>query len=304
MNDPPTAGSPGRSYGGTGVPRKKKEKKSSRSQLEAERYTGFMHSLMGEEATKDNRQRIAQNLQEATGNIQTSVPLFHPESLSTASYNSNPEQYTGESLYNYPYMQQSSSSSNISGAMQPGVGLTANCGFASYMSGYDFAKSIQMMPMQRFMESNSQDTYKYDSNAHQQLTEEAMQSQAPTYKFGKSSSSSPRDISENLSLKLECDDETQRSGRKMDGDGDGDSECHSVIGDIDQDPGKRKTRNQREQKRWENMFSSPKNVLSFPCPEVFDLNNETTQYIFSCPTCDTLIKRSKYYPESCIIKFI
>lgn len=293
MNDPPIAGSPGRSYGGTGVPRKKKEKKSSRSQLEAERYTGFMHSLMGEEATKDNRQRVAQNVPEATGNIQTSVPLFHPEPLSTASYNSNPEQYIGESLYNYPYMHQSSLGNNSPGAMQTGVGGTASCGFASYMSGYDFAKSIQMMPMQRFMESNSQDTYKYDSNAHQQLTEEAMRSEAPTYKFGKSSSSSPRDISENLSLKLECDDDAQKGGRKMDGDGDGDSECHSVIGDIDQDPGKRKTRNQREQKRWENTFFSQMNVLSFTCLKVFDVDIETTQCTLSSPTSDASIKRNK-----------
>ena len=293
MNDPPIAGSPGRSYGGTGVPRKKKEKKSSRSQLEAERYTGFMHSLMGEEATKDNRQRVAQNVPEATGNIQTSVPLFHPEPLSTASYNSNPEQYSGESLYNYPYMHQSSLGSNSPGTIQPGVGGTASCGFASYMSGYDFAKSIQMMPMQRFMESNSQDTYKYDSNAHQQLTEEAMRSETPTYRFGKSSSSSPRDISENLSLKLECDDDAQKGGRKMDGDGDGDSECHSVIGDIDQDPGKRKTRNQREQKRWENTFFSHNNALLFICPEVFDVDIETTQCISNCTTSDMTMKRNK-----------
>ena len=146
--------------------------------------------------------------------------------------------------------------------------------------------------MQRFMESNSQDTYKYDSNAHQQLTEEAMRSEAPVYNFGKSSSSSPRDISENLSLKLECDD-AQKGGRKMDGDGDCDSECHSVVGDIDQDPGKRKTRNQREQKRWENTFFSYNYVLSFTCPEVFDVDNKTTPCISSCPTSDTSTKRYK-----------
>ena len=249
MNDPPVDGSPLGSYGGSGVPRKKKEKKSSRSQSEAERYTGFMHSLMGEEATKDNRQRISQNVTEVNGNIRSFAPLLHGEPHSTTSYNSSPEQYGGEGQYNYPYMNQPPTEENSAGAIQLSSNVDANCGFTNYLSGYDFAKSIQMMPMQRFMESNCKDTYKYDSNAHQQLTEEAMRSQAPAFKIGKMSSNSTREAAENTSQKVDCDDDMQKGERKMDGDGDGDSDCHSAIGDVDQDPGKRKTRNQREQKR-------------------------------------------------------
>jgi hypothetical protein len=114
-------------------------------------------------------------------------------------------------------------------------------------TGYDYTKSFQMMPMQRFMESSVQDTYKYDSNAHHQLTEDAMRLQKPTYGVQRGNNSNNR-ITGPDSYGLD-EGQIEIDGKDGDREGDGESECHSAIGE-DEGPGKRKTRNEREQKRY------------------------------------------------------
>lgn len=236
------------SSAGTSAPRKKKEKKSSGSQNEADKYTGFMHSLMGEEATQDNRQRIAMNFSD---NIdpRRNPAFFMDQEERLGNNHFNSEHYENEGQY-YQYPNQNTAERiNIPAVQSSGIAPESG-GSANNNTGYDYTKSFQMMPMQRFMESSGQDTYKYDSNAHHQLTEDAMRMQKPTYGAQRSNSSNNRmtgpdsyGLDEGL---VEID------GKDGDRECDGESECHSAI-EEDEGPGKRKTRNEREQKRYHSV---------------------------------------------------
>lgn len=233
-----------RSSGGISAPRKKKEKKSSGGQNEADKYTGFMHSLMGEEATQDNRQRVAMNVSDIVDTRKNPAFFLDPE-VHLGNNHFNSEHYENEGQY-YPHSNQNTiERMNIPPAQSCGT-VPDSEGSANNNTGYDYTKSFQMMPMQRFMESSVQDTYRYDSNAHHQLTEDAMRLQKPTYGVQRGINSNNR-IMGTDSYGL---DEGQVEIDRKDGDRecDGESECHSAIGE-DEGPGKRKTRNEREQKR-------------------------------------------------------
>jgi hypothetical protein len=239
------AGPAPRSSGGISAPRKKKEKKSAGGQNEADKYTGFMHSLMGEEATQDNRQRVAMNVPDNVDPRRNPAYFLNPE-VHLGNNHFNSEHYENEGQY-YPYSNQNTVERMNIPAVQTSGTAPENEGSSNNNTGYDYTKSFQMMPMQRFMESSVQDTYKYDSNAHHQLTEDAMRLQKPTYGVQRGNNSSNR-ITGPDSYGLD-EGQIETDGKDGDRECDGESECHSAIGE-DEGPGKRKTRNEREQKRY------------------------------------------------------
>lgn len=273
------AGPAPRSSGGISAPRKKKDKKSSGNQIEADKYTGFMHSIMGEEATQDNRLRVALNVSDP--DPRKNLPFYSSPEARVGNSHFTSEHYESGGQY-YPYLNQNSTERvNVPAILSTGIEAISE-GSVTNNSGYDYTKSFQMMPMQRFMESSGQDTYKYDSNAHHQLTEDAMRLQRPVYGAQRGSNSNNRIAAPNTFGFDESHVEVE--GKEGDRECDGESECHSAIGE-DEGPGKRKTRNEREQKRCGNLHRSRLYELcwtvlgeALPCPlrshALYDMRQE------------------------------
>ena len=276
----------------TSMPPKKKEKNRISSHTVAEGYTGFMHSLMGEEAIKDNKQHMAQKLFEATP-IQRVVPSTYTSDNSPANYQLNMGSYTdANNHFIYPTQSHTNTILKLdsSGGINDVDVLDGN-----NSGGYDYMKTFQMIPMQRFIGSNGQDSYKYDNSANHHQTGDVANQQirAPIYPPIRDLPQSSRAPSEsnsnamsyftkyeyqnqhcnpNLNLNLlqnqnlnpdhkkafSQNQAARRSNNFAVGMGeidkcDVESETHSMTGcDLEQehDPAKRKTRNQREQKRY------------------------------------------------------
>ena len=279
----------------TNLPRKKKEKAVSSTQIDAERDTGFMHSLIGEEAIQDNRQRL-QNIDDSRN-----IAMYGGDNI-CGNYQLNESQgYSDDNLYMYQYQipdqnnhNQNNQNTQNNQNNQSNMGMTTGMNninnsnndtsqMGNNSNGYDYTKAFQMMPMQRFIGSNGQDSYKYDSTAHQQhqqLTGETMRQQPRSqsyvmnrdmnrdipnnnedFKFYSNSSNQTQGNQNNQNNMNNMNDENGDSNfSKKEGDrgerGGGDreeaeceSESQSIAGDNEGDPGKRKTRNQREQKR-------------------------------------------------------
>lgn len=227
------------------VPRKKKEKKTNFT-VDADGHTSFMHSLMGEDAREGNRQHIALDTS-AVANPYGFPMNYYEVEANTSSHHPSNGQYNNDTQYNYAYANQEISDQNNMGIPPAGIAGDNNTGFQGNNNGYDYTKSFQMMPMQRFM---GLDNYKYDSSAHQQLTDDTMRLQRP---FKICRDSAPTDctpLDSNLMsyYPQAFGGEPARNGEDV-GDGDCGSDTHSAVGDGDHDPHKRKTRNQREQKR-------------------------------------------------------
>ena len=278
----------------TMMPPKKKEKNRLSSQTVSEGYTGFMHSLMGEEAIKDNKQRMAQRHFEAAS-MQRVIPSTCISDNSSANYQSNMGSYTdANNHFIYPIQGQTNATSKLDS--NRGVN-DVDAIDVDNSGGYDYMKAFQMIPMQRFIGSNGQDSYKYDNSANHQPTGDTapQQIRAPFYPPSKDVPQSSRAQSEsnphsmsyftkyeyqnqhynpNLNL-IQNPAQNQslsqnhkkalgqsQATRRIDNNtalmgetdkGDIESETQSMTGcDLEQehDPAKRKTRNQREQKRY------------------------------------------------------
>lgn len=230
----------------TDTPRKKKEKKTATT-ADADRNTSFMHSLMGDDATEENRQKTAM-VNSAAANTQ-GLPMNYYGVESNLGNHLINGQYNSDTHYNYAYLNQAVSNQNNVGTSAKALIADNTAGYQGNNYGYDYTKSFQMMPMQRFMGSSGLDNYKYDSSEHQQLTDDTMRLQKP-FKTSRDTTTENDSTFDTLSMNYYPKAQNGESTKNVDNVGDGDgSDGHSAVGDGDNDPHKRKTRNQREQKR-------------------------------------------------------
>ena len=241
------AGAAARNASSTDIPRKKKEKKTP-TVIDGDRHTSFMHSLMGEDATEENRQKTVMDVA-VPANTQGLQMNYYGMGANMGSHPSN-GQYNSDAHYNYAYQNQTISNQNNMGISTAVITADNTAGFEGNNYGYDYTKSFQMMPMQRFMGSTGQGNYKYDSSEHQQLTDDTMRIQKPS-KTSRDSTPDNRSTFDTLSMNYYPPAQSGESTNNVDNVGDGDcgSDTHSAVGEGDNDPHKRKTRNQREQKR-------------------------------------------------------
>lgn len=281
---------------GTSMPRKKKEKNRINSQIDVEGHTGFMHSLMGEEAIEDNRQHMAKSNLEINASPRILPSPFVGEN-NTGNYQLSMGNYTdANNQFTYPYQSQANTN-------QKSNGLDTNGGMndvdpldGNNNGGYDYMKAFQMIPMQRFMGSSGQDSYKYDNSTNQHQVDETRSQQVRPHSYGMSRDIMPiitqsesnlssmnyltkygneshhynlnqnqihnlyqdRNLNQQNHNQVDCRNQNNQIGMVVIDKADIESETQSQAGgDIEQehDPAKRKTRNQREQKRCHRMIA-------------------------------------------------